>query len=82
MLIGSIAELFFWFFWDLLLSFILYTTGALVLRVVSFGRIKKTLFVPNVFSNEKRLAKNDFFSAYISGFFFYLILLALIVWLK
>ncbi|WP_076407467.1 hypothetical protein [Shewanella sp. UCD-KL12] len=82
MLIGSIAELFFWFFWDLLLSFILYTTGALVLRVVSFGQVKKPLFVPHVFSNEKRLAKNDFFSAYISGFFFYLILLALIVWLK
>ncbi|QFU21567.1 hypothetical protein FM038_004985 [Shewanella eurypsychrophilus] len=82
MLIGSIAELFFWFFWDCLLSFALYTTGAVVLRVLSFGRIQKPLFVPIVFSNEKRLAKNDFFSAYITGFFFYLVLLALIIWLK
>lgn len=82
MLMGSIAELFFWFFWDCLLSFVLYTTGALVLRLVSFGRIKKPLFGPGVFSSEKRLARNDFFSAYISGFFFYLVLLALVIWLK
>ncbi len=61
MLIASIAELFFWFFWEFLLSFILYTTGAIVLRFISFGRVRKPLFMPSIFSNEKRLAKNDFF---------------------
>ena len=81
MLIGNIAELFFWFFWDLLLSYTLFITGALVLRVITFGRVRKPLYVPSVFSNEKRLAKNDFFCEYITGFFFYLILLALIIWL-
>ncbi|MBW8183437.1 hypothetical protein [Shewanella nanhaiensis] len=81
MLIASIAELFFWFFWEFLLSFILYTTGAIVLRFISFGRVRKPLFMPSIFSNEKRLAKNDFFSAYVSGFFFYLILLAFIIWI-
>ncbi|MEI6859052.1 MAG: hypothetical protein V5788_04595 [Shewanella sp.] len=70
------------FFGDILFSFILYTTGALVLRVVSFGWIQKPFFSPDVFSHEKKLARNDFFLAYISGFFFYLVLLALIVWLK
>lgn len=81
MLISSIAELFFWFFWEFLLSFILYTTGALVLRLVTFGRVRKALYLPSIFSNEKQLAKNDFFSVYITGFFFYLILLALFIWL-
>lgn len=81
MLISSIAELFFWFFWEFLLSFILYTTGALVLRLITFGRVRKPLFSPSIFSNEKQLAKNDFFSVYITGFFFYLILLTLFIWL-
>ncbi|MFT5704606.1 MAG: hypothetical protein ACI8SK_000554 [Shewanella sp.] len=81
MLIGSIAELFFWFLWEFLLSFILYTTGAVVLRVITFGRVRKPLYFPSIFSNEKQLAKNDFFSVYITGFFFYLILLALFIWL-
>ncbi|RTR34848.1 hypothetical protein [Shewanella atlantica] len=81
MLLGSIAELFFWFFWEFLLSFLLYTTGAVVLGVISFGRIQKPLYLPVVFNSEKRLAKNDFFSVYITGFFFYLILLTLVIWL-
>ncbi len=81
MLLGSIAELFFWFFWEFLLSFLLYTTGAVVLGTISFGRIQKPLYFPGVFNSEKRLAKNDFFSVYITGFFFYLILLTLIIWL-
>ncbi|WP_254304004.1 hypothetical protein [Shewanella sp. VB17] len=79
MLIGNIAELFFWFFWELLLSYTLYITGALVLRVITFGQVSKPLYFPSVFSNEKRLAKNDFFSVYITGFFFYLILLAFLI---
>jgi|GEM_PF-6882608 len=81
MLLGNIAELFFWLFWEFLLSFILYTTGAVVLGVLSVGRIQKPLYFPSVFNSEKRFAKNDFFSVYITGFFFYLILLTLIIWL-
>ncbi|GIU45644.1 hypothetical protein [Shewanella algidipiscicola] len=78
---GFVTELVIWFFWELLLSFVLYTSGAVVLAIVSFGRIQKPLYWPAMFHHQKRLAKNDFYMVYLSGFFFYLVLFTLLVWL-
>jgi hypothetical protein len=82
MVAASLTELLIWVFWELLLSFILYTTGAVVLAILSFGRIQKPLYWPAVFHHEKRLAKNDFYMVYLSGFFFYLVLFSLLIWLS
>lgn len=82
MIAASLTELFIWLFWELLLSFILYTTGAVVLAVLSFGQIQKPLYWPAMFHQQKRLAKNDFYMVYLSGFFFYLVLFSLLIWLS
>lgn len=43
MLAASLTELFIWFIWEILLSFVLYTTGAVVIGLVTFGRVQKPL---------------------------------------
>ncbi|WP_428611702.1 hypothetical protein [Shewanella sp.] len=81
MLAASLTELFIWFFWEIILSFVLYTTGAVVIGGLTFGRVQKPLYWPALFHQEKRLAKNDFYSVYLTGFFFYLLLFTLLVYL-
>ncbi|WP_181404191.1 MULTISPECIES: hypothetical protein [Shewanella] len=48
---------------------------------LTFGRVQKPLYWPALFHQEKRLAKNDFYSVYLTGFFSYLLLFTLLVYL-
>ncbi|MCG9737833.1 hypothetical protein L1D32_06685 [Shewanella insulae] len=81
MLAASLTELFIWFVWEICLSFVLYTTGAAVIALLTFGRVQKPLYWPALFHQEKRLAKNDFYAVYMAGFFFYLLLFTLLIYL-
>ncbi|CAM4137772.1 MULTISPECIES: hypothetical protein [Shewanella] len=80
MLAASLTELFIWFVWEICLSFVLYTTGAVVIALLTLGRVQKPLYWPALFHREKRLAKNDFYAVYLAGFFFYLLLFTLVVY--
>lgn len=74
-------ELAFWVVWDLVLSFILYFTGAVVIRIFSFGKTCYPLAPTSFFQRRKIQKRDPFNSAFIVGFLFYASLFAAAIWL-
>jgi hypothetical protein len=70
------------FFVALAFDFILYITGAAILRVVSFGLLKYQLHSYCEFKKQKKKSNNDFIMPYILGILFYALLIASIAWLN
>ncbi|OMH36537.1 hypothetical protein BGP75_09630 [Motiliproteus sp. MSK22-1] len=66
----------------MIFSFVFYTTGALILRVITFGSLRKPIFGIGVFNAEKRLGNEQFGTAYLTGMIFYMLLIALVAWLN
>lgn len=61
-------------------DFVLYLTGAGVLRVVSFGLLKCKLHSFSEYKAHKNRANNGFLLAYFVGILFYASIIALFVW--
>ncbi|MGJ8694158.1 MAG: hypothetical protein ACSHW0_16945 [Thalassotalea sp.] len=63
-------------------DFILYITGAAILRGVSFGLLSYQLHSYGDFKSLGRKSKQGFFIPYIVGVLFYVLLIFLIAWLN
>jgi hypothetical protein len=63
-------------------DFILYITGACVLRVISFGSFKYQLHSYNKFKELKGKSNHGYFIPYIIGILFYALLIVSIAWLN
>ncbi len=79
---GAVLDFFAWLFWDSIFAFIFYTTGALILRVVSFGALRKSIFSFGVFNEHRRQARNEFSLAYLVGIMFYAVIIGVLIWLR
>ena len=79
---GIVFEVLGWLFWDLIFAFIFYTTGALILRVISFGSLRKPIFSFGVFNKEKKQGNKELSTAYITGLIFYVLVISVIIWLN
>lgn len=66
----------------LVFDFILYITGAGILRVVSFGLIKCQMHSYSEFTESKRDPNKNFIMPYIVGILFYALLIVSIAWLN
>jgi hypothetical protein len=62
-------------------DFILYITGAGVLRVISFGTLKYQIHSYGEFKEQKRKSNKGYFVPYIVGIVFYALCIATIAWL-
>jgi len=71
-----------WLFWDFVVAFVLYTTGVLILRVVSFGTVKRPIFSFGKFNEIKCQDSEEFGIAYVMGFIFYVLVIGLAIWLS
>lgn len=63
-------------------DFVLYITGAALLRVVSFGWLKYQMHSYDVFKQLKVKSNNGFILPYLVGGIFYILLITAIVWLN
>ncbi|MGL1956605.1 MAG: hypothetical protein OCD00_04745 [Colwellia sp.] len=70
------------FFVALAFDFILYITGAGILRGISFGLLKYQIHSYSEFKKLKGKPNKNFFMAYIVGILFYVLLIVLIAWLN
>ncbi|WP_256871050.1 hypothetical protein [Shewanella sp. Scap07] len=80
MVVQFAAELIFWVVWELVLSVLFYTTGAVLLAIFSFGKIQKPLYLPAIFSREKRIKSKDFNAVCALGIVFYVVLFAALIY--
>ena len=78
---AAAMELIFWVLWDLVFSFVFYFTGAVLIRIFSFGKTKYPLAPATFYSTRRQRDKQSFDRAFISGFVFYVALLCLAIWL-
>jgi len=62
-------------------DFILYITGAGVLRVISFGLLKYQMLSYDEYKEQKKKSKISYFVPYIVGIVFYALCIASIAWL-
>ena len=79
---GIVFEVLGWLFWDLIFAFIFYTTGALILRVISFGSLRKPIFSFGVFNKEKKQGNKELGAVYLIGLFFYVSIIAALIFLN
>ncbi len=63
-------------------DFILYITGAGVLRIISFGLLKYQLHNYSEYKELKGKSNNGYLIPYIVGIFFYALIIASIAWLN
>ena len=63
-------------------DFILYISGAGVLRIVSFGLLKYQMHSYGEFKEQKAKSNKGFIMPYIVGLLFYALLIASIAWLN
>ena len=63
-------------------DFILYITGAGVLRVISFGSSKHQLHGYNEYKKFKGKSNNGYLVSYVTGILFYALIIVLIAWLN
>lgn len=63
-------------------DFILYLTGAGILRVISFGLLKYQLSSYNEYKALKGKSNNGYFMPYVVGILFYTLIIVSIVWLN
>ncbi|NQY89852.1 MAG: hypothetical protein HRT51_19335 [Colwellia sp.] len=69
-------------FLALAFDFILYITGAGVLRVISFGLFKYQLHSYSKYKEFKGKANNGYLMPYIVGILFYALIIVSIAWLN
>lgn len=62
-------------------DFILYLSGATVLRVVSFGLLKYQLHSYSEYKKLKAKSNNGYLLSYVVGILFYAVIIVLIAWL-
>jgi len=62
-------------------DFILYITGAGVLRVISFGLLKYQMLSYDEYKEQKKKSQIGYFVPYIVGIVFYVLCIASIAWL-
>jgi hypothetical protein len=74
-------ELVFWLLWDYVLSSVFCLTGALLIRIFTFGKTRYSLAPVSYFRQQKYQGKDPFNSTFIVGFSFYVGLFALAIWL-
>jgi hypothetical protein len=63
-------------------DFMLYITGASILRVVTFGLLKYQLHSYSEFKKKRGNSKTSYFIPYIIGMFFYALIIGSIAWLN
>ena len=63
-------------------DFIVYVTGASVLRVISFGLFKQRFHSYSEYKALKGKSKNGFLMPYIVGILFYALIIVSIAWLN
>jgi hypothetical protein len=63
-------------------DFMLYFTGAIILRIASFGLLKYRIHSYAEFKIRKKKTNKGFIIPYIIGVLFYVLLIALIAWLN
>jgi hypothetical protein len=63
-------------------DFILYITGACVLRVISFGVLKYHLHNYTKYKELKAKSNNSYFIPYLIGVLFYALVIVVIAWLN
>ncbi|MEW6983782.1 hypothetical protein AAD001_14105 [Colwelliaceae bacterium 6471] len=61
-------------------DFILYITGAAVLRVISFGLFKIQLYSYSEYKELKGTPNNGYLMPYVVGILFYALIIILIAW--
>lgn len=77
---SSLGEIILWLLWELIFAFVFYVTGAVILRLVSFGRIKKPIFSLSEFKVLSKDPERSFAVVYLTGGCFYAVLIALLIW--
>lgn len=70
------------FFVFLVFEFMLYTTGACVLRIISFGLLKYQIYSYSEFKELKGRFNKNFLLQYIVGLSFYALIIIAIAWLN
>ena len=74
-------ELIFWSLWDYVLSSVFCLTGALLIRIFTFGKTSYPL-TPLSYFKRRKYSKNDPFNiTFLIGFSFYLLFFILAIWL-
>ena len=63
-------------------DFILYVTGAVVLRVISFGLSKHQLYGYSEYKELKGKSNNSYLVPYVIGILFYALIIVAIAWLN
>ncbi len=63
-------------------DFILYITGAVVLRVISFGLSKHQLHSYSEYKELKGKSNNSYLMPYVIGILFYALIIVSIAWLN
>ena len=66
-----IIEIVGWALWEFLFAIIFYNTGAALLQLVSFGKVKHAIISPSVFRKEKPQLRNASI-CYLAGMVFYM----------
>ncbi|MCL1058815.1 hypothetical protein L2729_12565 [Shewanella gelidimarina] len=74
-------ELVFWLLWDFVLSSVFCLTGALLIRIFTFGNTRYPLTPLSYFRRRKYKEKDPFNTTFIVGFSFYLCLLIIAIWI-
>jgi len=71
----------FWLLWDYVLSSVFCLTGALLIRIFSFGKTRHPLTPLSYFRRRKYQEKDPFNTTFIVGVSFYLSFFILAIWL-
>ena len=73
-----IIEIVSWALWEFLFAIIFYNTGAALIQLVSFGKVKHPIISPSAFRKEKPLLRNASI-CYLMGIVFYMSLVIIYI---
>ncbi len=73
------GDLLVWLIMEVIFGYLFYITGAVILRIVSFGRSKVEIYSFGSYRNLKRSKARILSRAYFVGLLFYLVLISTLV---
>jgi hypothetical protein len=79
---GVLFELMKVFFAAFLFEFVIYLTGAIILRIIFFGALNMPIYSFGAFKVEKNKASKGFVAPSVTGFLFYAAVIVVIAWLN